>query len=64
MSNKKQKKEGQLSGNSDAAVAARRAYQRQWRAKNPDKVKEYNRRLWERKAERLAAEKAAGNADK
>lgn len=32
-----------------AATEARRAYQRQWRKNNPDKVKEQNRRYWERK---------------
>lgn len=25
------------------------AYQRQWRAKNADKVREYNKRYWEKK---------------
>lgn len=32
------------------AVEARRAYQRQWRAANKDKVKEHNRRFWLKKA--------------
>ncbi len=31
------------------AVEARRAYQRQWRKDNPDKVREHNRRYWEKK---------------
>jgi hypothetical protein len=26
-------------------------YQREWRAKNPDKVREYNQRYWEKKAQ-------------
>ena len=33
-----------------AAVEARREYQREWRRKNKDKVKANNRRYWERKA--------------
>ena len=35
---------------SDAAKMARREYARQWRKRNPDKVRENNRRDWERKA--------------
>lgn len=31
------------------AIEARRAYQRQWRAANKDKVKEHNRRFWLKK---------------
>lgn len=34
-----------------AAIQARREYQRQWRAKNPDKVRATNRRYWEKKAQ-------------
>ena len=38
----------------DEAQAAQREYARAWRRKNPDKVREINRRYWERKAlERL-----------
>ena len=33
-----------------AAIEARRAYQREWRLKNKDKVKENNRRFWLKKA--------------
>lgn len=40
----------------DEAKAARDAYRKKWRAEHPEKVKEYNRRYWERKAE---AKKAA-----
>lgn len=32
------------------AVRERREYFRQWRAKNKDKVRESNRRYWERRA--------------
>lgn len=37
------------------AVQARRAYQKQWRAQNKDKVRRYNQRYWERRAEREAS---------
>ena len=33
----------------DRAKDARRAYLRAWRASNKDKVREYNRRYWERR---------------
>ena len=35
---------------SEAAREAQRAYYREWRKKNPDKVREKNRRYWEKKA--------------
>lgn len=35
---------------SDAAREARNAAARAWRKKNKDRVQEYNRRYWERKA--------------
>lgn len=34
----------------EAARAERREYYRQWRAANRDKVKEHNRRYWEKRA--------------
>lgn len=34
-------------------------YHREWRAKHPDKVRETNRRYWERRAAKLAAEREA-----
>ena len=44
----------------EAAVNARREYQREWRAKNKDKVAANNRRYWERKAlARKASEQEA-----
>lgn len=39
------------------ALEARRAYQKEWRAANRDKVRERNRRYWERRAARLAADR-------
>lgn len=40
----------------EQAKAARRKYKREWQRKNKDKVKEYQRRYWEKKATRAAAE--------
>lgn len=37
----------------------RREYYRQWRAKNKDRVREYNARYWAKRAERMAQEQAA-----
>lgn len=39
---------------------AQREYQRQWRQRNPDKVRAKNRRYWERKALELAAQRKEG----
>lgn len=36
--------------NSERAAEIRRAYQKEWRAKNKDRVREYNRRFWEKQA--------------
>lgn len=45
----------------ERAAEERREYYRQWRAKNKDKVRENNRKYWERKAAKKAeAEKEAG----
>lgn len=41
------------------AIEARRAYQREWRRANPDKVKASAMRYWAKRAM-----KEAGNADK
>lgn len=38
----------------ELAREAQRAYNRQWRAKNRDKVRENNRRYWQRRALALA----------
>ena len=40
----------------ERAAEERREYFRQWRAKNKDKVRENNRRYWERRAAKKAAE--------
>ncbi len=44
---------------SEAAKEARRKYDREYYAKNPEKQKEKMRRYWERKAARLAEESKA-----
>lgn len=44
---------------SERAKASRAEYYRKWRAMNPEKVKEKNRRYWERRAAKNAAEKEA-----
>ncbi len=36
--------------NSKEAAELRRAYQKRWRAKHKDRVREYNRRFWEKQA--------------
>lgn len=43
---------------SEAALEARRRYQREWRAKNKDHVREYQR-SWQRKNREQAKEKTA-----
>lgn len=47
---------------SQEAIAIRREYLRNWRAKNRDKVREYNARYWTKRLEREA--KAAGHEQK
>ena len=45
----------------ERAAGERREYYRQWRAKNKDKVRESNRRYWERRAAKKSqAEQEAG----
>lgn len=47
----------------EKALEAQREYARKWRAKNKDKVRETNRRYWERVAQRAdAATAEAGKA--
>ena len=36
----------------NAAAEARRAYLREWRAKNKDRIRDYNARYWAKRAER------------
>lgn len=40
----------------NVANEMRKAYQKEWRAKNKDKVKEYNQRYWLKKAAELQKE--------
>lgn len=39
----------------DKAIQARREYKRKWNAEHRDKVKEYQRKYWEKKAAELDA---------
>ncbi len=48
---------------SEAAVAARRAYQKAWRANNREKVRAHEARYWERKAAQIQSEIEVDNAD-
>lgn len=53
--------------NTEKAVEARRAYQKAWRAKNKDRVREYSRRFWEKQAAKqneTAAEQRTENSAK
>lgn len=44
---------------SEAARAAERAYKKEWRAKNPEKVKAARARFWEKRATELQKEQEA-----
>lgn len=48
----------------NAALEARRAYQRNWRKNNPDKVKQHTMRYWQRVAERERAAAQEGQNDR
>lgn len=47
----------------EKARAAQREYLREWRKRNPDKVRENNRKYWQRRAARLAAEREGGGGE-
>lgn len=47
----------------NSGIEARRAYQRAWRKKNPDRVKAIQARYWEKKAEEMN-KKLKADADK
>lgn len=47
-----------LSAEEQAIILARRAYKKEWRAKNKDKVKAANDRFYKKQAERLANQKS------
>lgn len=42
---------------SEEAREARREYMRDWRGRNPDKVRAYNARYWRKKAAERASER-------
>lgn len=58
--NRKRKRKEITSVKSEAAKAARRAYMKEWRARNKDKVRAMNERYWQRRAARESAEAGAG----
>ncbi len=45
----------------EIAREERRAYFREWRANNKDKVKKHNATYWEKRAKRIIAEREAKN---
>lgn len=47
----------------DKALELRRAYKREWAKRNPDKIREQQRRYWERKAAQAVAEAAPAPLD-
>ena len=44
----------------EKALEARRAYKRKWAKDNQEKIRAYQERYWERKAEQGEAEKRSG----
>lgn len=48
---------------SAAAIEARKQYKRDWNAKNRDKLKQYQKRYWERKAADTTSSKAVKQCD-
>ena len=50
-------------GTSEQARELQRQYLREWRRKNPAKLRQYNKAYWERRAQKLqAAEKGDSDA--
>lgn len=48
----------------EKAREAQREYLREWRKRNPERVRESNKRYWQKRAAKLAAEKEVDNAQK
>ena len=48
----------------EEAIEQRRAYYRKWRKENRNKVREYNRRYWEHKAESALRKHTAKEASR
>ena len=59
MDRKQAERAKQALGAKEAGRQARNAYAREWRAKNRDKVRQYNESYWARKAARDGEEAAA-----
>lgn len=47
----------------EAAAAARRAYQREWRRKNPEKIRAAQERYWTKKAREMNEQKQDAEQD-
>lgn len=47
----------------EQARKAQREYLREWRRRNPDRVRAANKRYWEKRAAKLAAEKEAAERE-
>lgn len=45
----------------EKAIEARRAYKREWARRNPDKVRAWHERYWEKKAAEQEAQENAEN---
>ena len=50
-----------LKAQKQAAIEARRAYQKEWRKKNPDKVREAQDRYWMNRAAKMLQEQGQSN---
>lgn len=48
----------------EAAKAARKAYLTSWRRRNPDRVKEHQRRYWEKKAREARKDEQQGEGQR
>ncbi|MBR5110591.1 MAG: phosphatase [Clostridia bacterium] len=46
---------------SPEAAEARRRYRREWNRRNPEKLRQYNRQFWEKKAEQFRQQKEEEN---
>ena len=56
------KEAGAVENLTEAVREAKRQYMREWRKKNPERVKANNRRYWERKAKELQESRGEHNA--
>lgn len=57
-------KGGEVVMMTEAAKAARKAYLRSWRKRNPDRVREHQRRYWEKKAREARKDEQQGEGQR